>query len=74
MLTFKNQSFDHHSHIDGKQVPFYSADYYCLSTDNKPSNPVSQVANGTILYEMDTRTFYCFDEANNKWWPMNTEV
>lgn len=35
----------------------------CLSTDSKPTN----VANGSILMEMDTATLYKFDEENNTW-------
>lgn len=35
----------------------------CLSTDTKPTD----VANGSILVEMDTGTVYTFDEANSTW-------
>lgn len=45
----------------------YQVDGYCLSTDEKP---VDGIANGSWLYEMDTGTFYCFDEENRKWWPL----
>ena len=39
-------------------------DYTCLSTDTKPT---VGVANGSILLEMDTGTFYVFDEAGEEW-------
>ena len=35
----------------------------CLSTDTKPTD----VANGSILVEMDTGTAYMFDEENSTW-------
>lgn len=36
----------------------------CLSSDTKPTQ---DVANGSILMEMDTSTLYMFDEASNTW-------
>lgn len=38
-------------------------DYVCLSTDTKPTN----VPNGTMCLEMDTKKIYVFDEANSTW-------
>ena len=35
----------------------------CLSTDTKPEN----VANGSIMKEIDTATLYMFDEAAKTW-------
>ena len=35
----------------------------CLSADTKPTN----VANGSIMKEMDTSKLYIFDEANKTW-------
>lgn len=35
----------------------------CLSTDTKPLN----VANGSIMKEIDTATVYMFDEAAKAW-------
>ena len=35
----------------------------CLSTDAKPTN----VANGSIIMEIDTATLYMFDEAAKTW-------
>lgn len=43
------------------------ADIACLSTDEKP---VDGIKNGSCLYEMDTSTFYFFDEENKRWLPM----
>lgn len=37
----------------------------CLSSDIKPTN----LANGSILKEMDTGTVYFFDEAGSRWLP-----
>ena len=39
-------------------------DYVCLSTDDKPTE---DVVNGSICLEMDTGTFYVFDEAGSQW-------
>lgn len=36
----------------------------CLSTDEKP---VSGIANGSTLFEMDTATMYKFDQENDVW-------
>ncbi len=44
------------------------AELYCLSTDTKP---IENVANGSCLYEMDSSTFYFFDEENKRWLAMN---
>ena len=49
------------------RVSMDSADAVCLSTDEKP---VDGIANGSCLYEMDTSTFYFFDEENRRWLPM----
>lgn len=35
----------------------------CLSADTKPTD----VANGSILLEMDTSKVYMYDEANSQW-------
>lgn len=35
----------------------------CLSTDDKPED----VANGSVLFEMDTGIMYKFDEENTAW-------
>ena len=43
------------------------AEFYCLSTDTKPTE---NVANGSCLYEMDTGAFYFFDDENRRWLPM----
>lgn len=36
----------------------------CLSSDTKPTDGI---ANGSIVLEMDTSTFYAFDEAGGEW-------
>lgn len=36
----------------------------CLSDDTKPTDGI---ANGSIVLEMDTSTFYAFDEAGGEW-------
>ena len=36
----------------------------CLSTDEKP---IENIANGSILMEMDTGKLYMFDEENKTW-------
>ena len=40
--------------------------YVCLSTDEKPTG----ASNGSILYEMDTKTFYMYDAENEEWCEM----
>ena len=39
-------------------------EYYCLSTDAKPSG----CPNGSVLFEMDTDKKYKYDEENNVWY------
>lgn len=41
----------------------YRVEGSCLSSDNKPND----VANGSILIEMDTGDVYQFDEENSIW-------
>lgn len=36
----------------------------CKSADEKPTDGI---ANGSIVLEMDTSTFYAFDEAGGEW-------
>ena len=36
----------------------------CLSGDAKPTDGI---ANGSLCLEMDTSTFYAFDEAGSEW-------
>lgn len=40
-------------------------DYVCLSTDDP--KPTDGIVNGSICLEMDTGTFYVFDEAGSQW-------
>lgn len=37
----------------------------CLSTDTKPTS--TALMNGSKLMEMDTSTFYMYDEENRTW-------
>ena len=62
MLTFENAVLV--SQPDGENSK-YRKEGSCLSTDTKPTN----VANGSILKEMDTGTVYFFDEAGQQWLP-----
>ena len=67
MLTIRYKP-DSRYRTDGSgRVNRDSADISCLSTDEKP---VDGIANGSWLYEIDTCTFYCFDEENQRWIPM----
>ena len=43
----------------------YRVEGSCLSSDNKPND----VANGSILIEMDTGNVYMFDETGKRWIP-----
>lgn len=59
MLTTQKNTFI--SVNDGAIL--YYIEGTCLSTDEKPTN----VANGSILLEMDTSKLYMFDAANSTW-------
>lgn len=59
MLTTQKNTFI--SVTDGAIL--YYIEGTCLSTDEKPTN----VANGSILLEMDTSKLYMFDAANSTW-------
>ena len=37
----------------------------CLSTDTKPTG--NEIANGSILLEMDTSTLYMYDRDSTEW-------
>lgn len=52
----------HSKRIEGGQEKYYRQGQ-CLSTDTKPTD----LANGSILIEMDTRTIYYFDAENSIW-------
>ena len=49
----------------GGMVGRYYFEGMCLSTDNKPTT--EDVANGSILLEMDTSTVYMYDGENQEW-------
>lgn len=68
MVSFPDKTHvRHYADADGSMRSLDKVDGYCLSTDEKP---VDGMANGSWLYEIDTGTFYCFDEENRKWWPL----
>lgn len=50
-----------HGTAEGEIVNYVEGS--CISTDVKPDN----VANGSILMEMDTSTMYMFDENAGTW-------
>ena len=50
-----------HGAAEGEIVNYVEGS--CISTDTKPDN----VANGSILMEMDTSTMYMFDENAGTW-------
>lgn len=59
MITFESAQLV--KTVDNQNV--YLKQGSCLSSDSKPTD----VANGSILIEMDTGTVYTFDEANSTW-------
>lgn len=68
MVSFPDKThIRHYADAGGVMRIMDEVDGYCLSTDEKP---VDGMANGSWLYEIDTGTFYCFDEENKKWWPL----
>ncbi len=40
-----------------------AAEYYGLSTDAKPT----EIANGSVFFEMDTSKVYLYDAENAEW-------
>ena len=59
MITINN-SKDLHIGEGGKFI-----EGVCLSTDTKPTG--SEIANGSILLEMDTSTLYMYDRDSTEW-------
>ena len=45
---------------NGKQL----CEGFCLSTDDKPNN---QIANGSLITEIDTGKIYLFNEESSAW-------
>ena len=62
MITFENAVL---VPPQGGASSKYRKEGSCLSTDAKPTD----VANGSILKEMDTGTVYMYDEAGEQWLP-----
>ena len=62
MITFENAVL---VPPQGRANSKYIIEGSCLSTDTKPTD----VANGSILKEMDTGTLYFFDEEGTQWLP-----
>lgn len=50
--------------VDDELEPKYYIEGDILSTDTKPTDGI---ANGSVLFEMDTGTMYKFDEENEAW-------
>lgn len=55
MVTLYDKNIQNGKHL---------AEGFCLSTDTKPTN---QIANGSILVEIDTGTVYFFNEESEEW-------
>lgn len=55
MVTLYDKSIQNGKHL---------AEGFCLSTDTKPTN---QIANGSILVEIDTGTVFFFNEDSSTW-------
>ena len=59
MITFESAKLVR----TGENGSIYLKQGSCLSSDEKPTD----VANGSVLIEMDTGTAYMFDEENGEW-------
>ena len=57
MVTYKETAYTTNGNILIKEGN-------CLSTDTKP---IENIANGSMLMEMDTSTLYLFDEESHTW-------
>lgn len=55
MVTLYDKSIQNGKHL---------AEGFCLSTDTKPTN---QIANGSILVEIDTGNVFFFNEDASTW-------
>ena len=66
MVSYVNsRTISYSLNQQGKPVSKTYIEYYCLSTDTKPSG--AHIANGSVLLEMDTGTVYFWDEAGSTW-------
>ena len=59
MVTFKTRDFNYNPNGSKNRV-----EGECLSTDTKPT---TDIANGSILIEMDTGKIFMFDATNSTW-------
>ena len=59
MVTFKTRDFNYNPNGSKNRV-----EGECLSTDTKPTK---DIANGSILIEMDTGKIFMFDATNSTW-------
>lgn len=59
MVTFKTKDFNYNPNGSKNRV-----EGECLSTDTKPT---TDIANGSILIEMDTGDIYMFNETAGAW-------
>ena len=46
-------------------------EFYCLSTDTKPTEDDYEIGNGDILLEIDTCNFYLYDASGQDWKEVN---
>ena len=65
MVTWDEEKTPGISIVGGKQVRTYRIQGFCLSTDEKP---VEGVTNGSVLGEMDTGKAFVFDEEGQQWY------
>lgn len=42
-------------------------EFYCLSTDTKPTEADYEIGNGDILLEIDTGNVYLYDADGKEW-------
>lgn len=64
MVTEVMQTRDGQVSVHENGLKSNRSEYYCLSTDPQPHD---HVENADILYEMDTKKVYLYDEASKAW-------
>ena len=42
-------------------------EFYCLSTDTKPTELIYEIGNGDILLEIDTGSVFLYDADGREW-------
>ena len=56
------------TNTNGEVTTLYQQEIFCNSTDSKPTE---NLANGSMLVEVDTGYIYIFDEVAKTWTKMN---